>query len=264
MTLLAQHVKGTGPNGRIVQEDVDAFLASKGGAAAPAAAAAATSGVPAQYNDTTTSMMRKVIAGKLTASKVDIPHFYLTMDCAVTKMKEMVKALNAGAVDGEYKITVNDFIIKAAALACKEVPTVNSQWHGDVIREFKSVDVSVAVATPTGLLTPVVYNADMKGLKEISSDVKGLAKLAREGGLTPEQYIGGTFTISNLGSFGVKQFTAIINPPQACILAVGAAQENGMMSVTLSCDHRVVDGAVGAMWLKAFKKFVETPSSLIL
>ena len=144
------------------------------------------------------------------------------------------------------------------------MPAVNSQWHGDQIREYKVVDVSVAVATPTGLLTPVVYNADAKGLKEISSDIKELARLAREGGLTPEQYIGGTFTISNLGSFGIKQFTAIINPPQACILAVGATQENGMMSVTLSCDHRVVDGAVGAMWLQAFKKLVETPTSLVL
>eukprot|EP00667_Euglena_gracilis_P005547 EG_transcript_5584 len=268
MAVFAKHIQGTGPNGRIVEADVEAFLKDAGSgkvagaAATPAPSAAGT--LPAQYEDTPASLMRKSIASRLTASKVEIPHFYLTVDVAVEKMKEMVAALNAGAKDKEYKITVNDFLVKACALACKKVPAANSQWHGDKIRRFHSVDISVAVATPTGLITPVVYNADLKGLKEISNDIRTLAALAREGKLTPEQYIGGTFTISNLGSYGVKHFTAIINPPQACILAVGAAQENGLMSVTLSCDHRVVDGAVGATWLQAFKGYVETPSSLLL
>eukprot|EP00668_Euglena_longa_P040616 GGOE01053478.1.p1 GENE.GGOE01053478.1~~GGOE01053478.1.p1 ORF type:complete len:288 (+),score=40.45 GGOE01053478.1:459-1322(+) len=236
----------------------------KGPTASSTSAPSSQSTLPAQYEDTPASLMRKSIASRLTASKVEIPHFYLTVDVAVAKMKDMVAALNAGAKDGGFKITVNDFLVKACALACKKVPATNSQWHGDKIRRFHSVDISVAVATPTGLITPVVYNADLKGLKEISNDIKTLAALAREGKLTPEQYTGGTFTISNLGSYGVKHFTAIINPPQACILAVGAAQENGMMSVTLSCDHRVVDGAVGATWLQAFKGLVETPSSLLL
>jgi len=171
---------------------------------------------------------------------------------------------------------VNDFIIKASALALKQVPEANASWHGDFIRQYNKVDCSVAVQTPAGLMVPIVRDADTKGLATIATDVKSLAARAREGKLSPEEYTGGTFTVSNLGMFGVNQFSAIINPPQACILAVGMSEkrvvptdeggfeEGTFMSVTLSCDHRVIDGAVGARWLQSFKGFLEDPASMLL
>lgn len=257
LSLLANNVKGTGPQGRITQKDVEQFLSQKGtsvgGASAP----------EAHYTDTAASMMRRVIAKRLTESTQNIPHFFLTVEIKTKALKALISDLNEKG-KGEYKLTANDFIIKASALACKQVPQATHQWLDGTIRAYKSIDISVAVATPTGLVTPVVFNADLKGLKEISSDVKSLADLAKKGQLTPEQYTGGVFTVSNLGSYGVKQFTAIINPPQACILAVGAIQEDGTLNVTLSCDHRVVDGAVGATWLKAFKSILEQPTTLLL
>ncbi len=179
--------------------------------------------------------------------------------------------------DKQIKLSVNDFIVKAAALALKAVPDVNSSFRPDAIRRFSNVDISVAVSTPSGLITPIVKNADQRSISSISSTVKDLAKKARENKLLPGDYQGGTFTISNLGMFGIKHFTAIINPPQACILAVGntepklAVDDGGKsykvissMSVTLSCDHRVVDGAVGAEWLRKFKEYLENPVHLML
>uniref|UniRef100_A0A4W5LBC4 Dihydrolipoamide S-acetyltransferase (E2 component of pyruvate dehydrogenase complex) n=1 Tax=Hucho hucho TaxID=62062 RepID=A0A4W5LBC4_9TELE len=210
-------------------------------------------------------------------SKQTIPHYYLSVDVNMDQVLELRMELNAEVKARNIKLSVNDFIIKASALACLKVPEANSSWLDSVIRQNHVVDVSVAVSTPNGLMTPIVFNAHTKGLAAISSDVSALAAKARDGKLQPHQFQGGTFTISNLGMFGVKNFSAIINPPQACILAVGgsekrllpAANDKGfdvasMMSVTLSCDHRVVDGAVGAQWLAEFRKFLEKPVTMLL
>lgn len=190
----------------------------------------------------------------------------------------MRSKINSRSKEGEYKISVNDFVIKAAAAALRKVPEVNSQWLGDKIRRFHAADISVAVQTDQGLITPIVKDADRKGLIEISQDVRSLAKKAKENALEPEEFMGGTFTISNLGMYGVSSFAAIVNPPQAAILAVGTSEkrvlpdetaESGfaaktVMAVTLSCDHRVVDGAVGAQWLQAFKSCLEDPVNMIM
>lgn len=190
-------------------------------------------------------------------------------------MMKLREQINATAASG-VKISVNDFIIKASSLALKKVPGVNSSWQKDFIRQYNNVDISVAVQTPTGLLTPIVKDADKKGLGGISSDVKMLAAKAKEGKLQPSEFIGGTFTISNLGMFGVSKFAAIINPPQAAILAVGGAEkkvvltkagafeEVSVVHVTLSCDHRVIDGAMGAEWLQAFRGYLENPYTMLL
>ena len=180
-------------------------------------------------------------------------------------------------LEKEAKISVNDFIVKASALALRKIPQANSMWLGDSIRMNNYVDVCVAVQTEGGLITPIVKNADLRGVADISSNVRDMATRARSGGLKPDEYQGGTFTVSNLGMFGIKQFTAVINPPQACILAVGASQKRvvpddksdgvrvaDVMTVTLSCDHRVVDGAVGAQWLKIFKDYMEQPMTMLL
>ena len=206
--------------------------------------------------------MRKVIAKRLTQSKRDAPHFYLTIDCDIDALMAMREQLNSRAPEGEgaYKISVNDFVTRAVALA---------------IRYYQTVDVSIAVSTPNGLLTPVVKNADQKGLAAISNEVRQLAKRARDGKLKPEEYQGGGFTISNLGMYGIHDFAAVINPPQACLLAVGAAEKRPvvnanalaiatMMSCTLSIDHRAVDGAKGAEYLQVFKKLVEDPLRMML
>lgn len=278
-------VKGTGPEGRIVKADIENYKPS---AAAPSKstsapadkpAVIAQTGAPAEasYTDIPLTGMRKTIAARLAESKQNSPHYYLTVSINMDKTLKLREALNAKA-DGRYKLSVNDFIVKSAAQALKEVPEANSAWYGDFIRQNHNADICVAVATPNGLITPIVKNAQAIGLSTISNKTKELAKKARDGKLKPDEYQGGTFTISNLGMFGIENFTAIINPPQACILAVGETSdvlaldptsEKGfkstkVMKVTLSSDHRVVDGAVGAKWTSAFKRIMENPLELLL
>jgi len=218
--------------------------------------------------------MRKVIARRLTEAKRTIPHFYLEVECEIDSLLELRLTLNAQG-NGQYKLSVNDFVIKAAALALRQVPEANTAWTEDAILQFHDVDVAVAVATDGGLITPIVRQADRLGLSGVSARVKELAARAREGLLQPADYQGGSFTISNLGMFGVRAFSAIINPPQSCILAVGAAERRAIvrgdvcvpatvMTCTLSVDHRAVDGAVGARFMGAFKALIEQPLRLML
>ena len=267
-------VKGSGPRGRIVKRDVE--NAKPGAVSAPASSPMAMP-ESGSFTSIPHSNVRKVIARRLQESKQTVPHFYLTADCRIDKLLDMRKALNAASPegDGAFKISVNDFVVKAVAKAMVEVPEANAMWTDDAILQFNSVDISIAVATPSGLITPIVRNADYLGLAGISSTVKALAGRARDGSLMPEEYTGGGFTISNLGMYGVKDFAAIINPPQACILAVGAGEqrpvvEDGQLAVgtvmccTLSVDHRCVDGAVGAQFLAAFKRIIEEPATLAL
>lgn len=284
---LAQ-VSGSGPDGRITRKDIDSFVPPKAApavAAAPTPAAAPAAPAPAAapaapagtFTDIPISNIRKVIAQRLMQSKQTIPHYYLSIDVNMDQVLELRKELNEEVKAQNIKLSVNDFIIKASALACLKVPECNSSWLDTVIRQNHVVDLSVAVSTASGLITPIVFNAHTKGLAAISSDVSALAAKAREGKLQPHEFQGGTFTISNLGMFGIKNFSAIINPPQACILAVGGSEKRlmpadnekgfdvaSMMSVTLSCDHRVVDGAVGAQWLAEFRKFLEKPVTMLL
>ncbi|XP_019219552.1 dihydrolipoyllysine-residue acetyltransferase component of pyruvate dehydrogenase complex, mitochondrial isoform X2 [Oreochromis niloticus] len=275
---LAQ-VSGSGPDGRITRKDIENFVPPKAAPAAPAAPAfaPAPAAPTGTFTDIPISNIRKVIAQRLMQSKQTIPHYYLSVDVNMDQVLELRKELNAEVKAQNIKLSVNDFIIKASALACLKVPECNSSWMDTVIRQNHVVDVSVAVSTASGLITPIVFNAHIKGLTSISSDVMALAGKARDGKLQPHEFQGGTFTISNLGMFGVKNFSAIINPPQACILAVGGSEKRlmpadnekgfdvaNMMSVTLSCDHRVVDGAVGAQWLAEFRKFLEKPVTMLL
>lgn len=270
-------LKGSGPGGSVTLKDVENYKAPAG---APAAAAGAGA---AAYEDIPASSMRKTIATRLRDSMNQNPHYFVSTTLSVSKLLKLREALNASA-DGKYKLSVNDFLIKACALACKKVPTVNSSWREidgqTVIREHKTVDVSVAVSTPVGLMTPIVKNADSIGLSSISGAVKDLGKRARDGKLKPEEYQGGTFTISNMGmNPAVERFTAVINPPQAAILAVGTTRkvaipvetEEGTITewddqiiVTASFDHKVVDGAVGGEWIRELKKIVENPLELML
>ena len=281
------NVAGTGPNGRIVKVDVEAAL-SVGGAPASAVAAPSASPAVAQATPTTAeklpfepdfeleslSTMRKTIARRLTESKQQIPHFYLSVDCEIDELLAMRKTLNDKA-DGAYKLSVNDMVIKAAAIALRRVPKANASWTDEGVKLYNSADISVAVAIEGGLITPVVRRADNKGLEAISSEMKSLSEKARDGKLGPEEYQGGTFSISNLGMYGIKEFSAVINPPQACILAVGAGAQQPVvkdgalavatvMSCTLSVDHRAVDGAIGAEYLSAFKRLIEDPLSMLL
>jgi pyruvate dehydrogenase E2 component (dihydrolipoamide acetyltransferase) len=281
-------IAGSGPKGRVVKSDVEAALASGGAKPAapkpekpaekPAAAAkpapAPAAGEPA-FDLVPHTTMRKVIARRLTEAKQTIPHFYLTVDCELDKLLELRQTLNGQAPEGGYKLSVNDFIIKASALALMKVPAANASWSDEGSKFYKSADISVAVAIEGGLITPVIRAAQAKGLAAISSEMKALAKKAREGKLVPEEYQGGTFSLSNLGMFGVKHFEAVINPPQGCILAIGAGEQRPVvksgalaiatvMSCTLSVDHRVVDGAVGAEYMQAFKALIETPLSMLL
>ncbi|XP_029924172.1 dihydrolipoyllysine-residue acetyltransferase component of pyruvate dehydrogenase complex, mitochondrial [Myripristis murdjan] len=281
---LAQ-VSGSGPDGRITRKDIESFVPPKVApavAAAPIPAAAPAAPAPAAapagtFTDIPISNIRKVIAQRLMQSKQTIPHYYLSIDVNMDQVLELRKELNAEVKAQNIKLSVNDFIIKASALACLKVPEANSSWMDTVIRQNHVVDVSVAVSTASGLITPIVFNAHTKGLAAISTDVSALAAKARDGKLQPHEFQGGTFTISNLGMFGIKNFSAIINPPQACILAVGGSEKRllpadnekgfdvaSVMSVTLSCDHRVVDGAVGAQWLAEFRKFLEKPVTMLL
>ncbi|KAG6832449.1 hypothetical protein H0H92_001495 [Tricholoma furcatifolium] len=274
---LAQ-IKGSGPSGRIIRTDVENYKP------APAPTTSATTSQPAvaetDYVDTPISNMRRTIGARLTQSKQELPHYYLTVDINMDKVLKLREVFNKTLTekDKTAKLSVNDFIVKAVACALTEVPEANSAWLGEVIRTYKKADISVAVATPTGLITPILKDAGSKGLATISAETKALAKKARDGKLQPAEYQGGTFTISNLGMFGIDHFTAIINPPQSCILAVGATQptlvpapeeERGFktvqtMKVTLSSDHRTVDGAVGARWLSAFKGYLENPLTFML
>lgn len=223
--------------------------------------------------------MRKTIAKRLQESTQNNPHFFVTSKLSVSKLLKLREALNAGS-DGKFKISVNDFLIKAIAVASKKVPAANSSWQGDFIRQFNSVDVSVAVATPNGLITPIVTGADARGLESISTQVKSLAKKARDGKLKPEEYQGGSISISNMGmNDAVDNFTAVINPPQSTILAVGTTRKvaipvetaegtsiqwDDQITITASFDHKVVDGAVGAEWVKALKQAIENPLELML
>lgn len=273
-------LSGSGPNGRILKADVESYTPAAKAApasatkAAPAPAAAAPAG--AAYTDIPVTNMRKIIAQRLTESKQTVPHYYVTVEMEMDKVMKLREVLNKSSED-KYKLSVNDFIVKASALALKAVPEANSSWMNDSIRQYHSSDICVATSTPTGLITPIVANAETKGLATISNQVKDLAARARANKLAPHEYQGGTFTISNMGMYGIKHFTAIINPPQSCILAVGATEkrvvpgaEDGeyrtasIMAVTLSSDHRTVDGAVAAQFLKAFKGYMENPLKMLL
>ena len=223
--------------------------------------------------------MRRTIAKRLQESTQNNPHFFVSSSISVTKLLKLRQALNSSA-EGKYKLSVNDFLIKAMAIASKKVPAANSSWQGDSIRQYNSVDVSVAVATPNGLITPIVTGPESRGLESISAKVKELAKKARDNKLAPEEYQGGTISISNMGmNPAVDNFTAVINPPQAAILAVGTTKKvpvavesqdgnsiswDDQITVTASFDHKVVDGAVGAEWVKEFKKVLENPLELLL
>lgn len=275
-------VKGTGPNGRIVKADIEAHAgAAPAGVtatpptAAPAATAATAIAGETPFELVSVNNIRKVVARRLTESKQQVPHFYMTVDCEIDELLKVRADLNARAKDGEFKISVNDMVIKASAVALMQVPAANASWSDDGIKMYSQADISVAVAIDDGLITPIVRNANGKGLRTISEDMRDLAAKARDGKLVLEEYQGGTFSISNLGMFGIKDFQAVINPPQGCILAVGAGEERPIvkdgalaiatvMSCTLSVDHRVVDGAIGAQFLAAFKALIEDPLGMLL
>ncbi len=300
---LAQ-LKGSGPQGRIVKSDIEAALAKPGAArqaAAPSAAAPARPvapqpaaqpaaaprpGAPAYGKDLIVAQagnlpyieiphtgMRRTIARRMVESKQNVPHFNLTVDCEIDALLKMRAELNDKS--DAYKISVNDFVIRAASLTMRKVPRANASWSDEAILQWQAVDCAVAVALPDGLITPIIKNADQKGLATIANEMKDLASRAKSGKLKLEEFQGGTFSISNLGMYGIKDFTAVINPPHGVILAVGAGEQraivrNGalaiatVMSCTLSCDHRVVDGAVGAQWIAAFKKMIEDPLTMLL
>ncbi len=270
-------IRGTGPYGRIVKADVLGAPATSSAPSAPPQ----TGGLDVQDYATKLGMgyvlqpnssVRKVIAKRLTESKQRVPHFYLSVDVELDALLEARKQINE--LKGT-KISVNDFVIRATALALKKIPAANVSWTDSAILLYTDVDVSVAVATPGGLITPIIKKADTKSLEQISAEMKDLAARAREGKLRPEEFQGGGFSISNLGMFGVKSFSAIINPPQSCILAVGAGEQRAVvkdgklaiatvMTCTLSVDHRAVDGAVGAEFLAAFKPLIEKPYALFV
>ncbi|KAL4312094.1 hypothetical protein GQ457_01G047430 [Hibiscus cannabinus] len=273
-------IKGTGPDGHIVKADIEDYLASRGKeVSAPTPKTKDGKLEALDYLDIPHSQIRKVTASRLLFSKQTIPHYYLTVDTCVDKLLGLRSQLNSlQEASGGKRISVNDLVIKAAALALRKVPQCNSSWTDDYIRQYNDVNINVAVQTENGLYVPVIRNADKKGLSSIAAEVKQLAQKAKENSLKPEDYEGGTFTVSNLGGpFGIKQFCAIINPPQSGILAVGSAEKRvipgsgpeqfnfaSFMSVTLSCDHRVIDGAIGAEWLKAFKGYIENPETMLL
>lgn len=282
-------IQGTGPQGRIIKADVEEAATAAPQPAATAAPTAASGPAPIQvgrneqeYTEIPNSGMRKTIAKRLTESKQQVPHFYLNIECELDALLDARKRMNdaAAAAAGKdekpaYKLSVNDMIIKAVAMGLREVPAANASWTDNAILQYNNVDISVAVALEGGLVTPIVKNADQKGMAQISTEAKDLIARARAGKLQPSEYQGGGFSISNLGMYGIKHFNAIINPPQGCILAIGAGEErvvvrNGeftavtMMTATLSCDHRVVDGAVGAAFLAAFKRYIESPVMMLV
>ena len=273
-------ITGSGPHGRIVKADIEKVLSIPAAApvAAPASAPAASSSEPQpfepEFEFVAANNMRKVVARRMTESKQQVPHFYMTVDCEIDALLALRKDLNARG-DGAFKLSVNDLVIKAAAIALMKVPAANASWAGDGVKYYKTADIAVAVAIDGGLITPIVRSAERKGLSTISAEMKELAGRAREGKLRPEEFQGGSFSISNLGMYGIKQFEAVINMPQGCILAVGAGEQRPVvkdgalaiatvMSCTLSVDHRSVDGAVGAEYLAAFKKLIEDPMTMML
>lgn len=271
-------IAGSGPNGRVLKADVE--LAAHAGRAVPAKSAGTTreerllpgAGAPA-FDEIPHTGMRRAIAQHLVESKRTVPHFYLTVHCDMDALLAMRSQI-AAQLDG-LKVSVNDFVVKAAALALKRHPAVNASWTEDAIRQWRDIDISIAVATPGGLITPILRNADQKSLSAIAAEAKELATRAKDGKLRPEEFRGGGFTISNLGMYGISEFAAIVNPPQACILAVGACEQRpvvragqlavaNQMTCTLSVDHRVVDGALGARFLGELKKIIEAPLSMLL
>jgi pyruvate dehydrogenase E2 component (dihydrolipoamide acetyltransferase) len=298
-------IRGSGPQGRIVKADIERALA-RPGAATPAAQPAEAAvrppepitiadGVGAEppapsgpvfakeqvlalagnppHTEKPHTAMRRVIARRLAESKQTVPHFYMSVDCTIDELLKTRKALNAKS--DKYRISVNDFVIRAAALALRQVPAANASWSDEAILLWERVDIAVAVALDDGLITPIVKGADQKGLAQIAAETKDLAARARAGRLKLEEFQGGTFSISNLGMYGIRDFAAVINPPQGCILAVGAGEPRPVardgelaiatvMTCTLSCDHRVVDGAVGAQFLAAFKRLIEDPLTMLL
>ena len=283
-------ISGSGPAGRIVKKDVEEAKAAPAPAAAPAASAPsaaparpsspapqpwADAGAVEGHEEIRVSQMRKTIARRLTESLSPVPHFFLTIEVDMTRILQARQTVNeVVAADGD-KVSVNDFILKATAGALRKHPNVNSAWHGDVIHRFDHVHVGVAVAVDDGLITPVIKHADRKGLVQISREVKELAGRARQKKLQPDEYTGSTFSISNLGMFGIREFTAIINPPEAGILAIGETKEipvveNGevvvrpRMRVTMSCDHRVIDGASGAAFLATLRAMLEEPTAILI
>ncbi len=263
-------IQGTGPKGRIVKDDILDF--AKNGSAAKGVVRRNAN----EFSEVKNNNMRKVIAKRLLESKQQVPHFYLSIEVNIDKLLEARSVINGEAKilehgKVEYKISVNDLMIQAVALALKKVPEANSAWSQDAILLYNNVDISVAVAIDGGLITPIIKNADQKDIVAISNEMKSLAQKAKDGKLQPEEFQGGGFSISNLGMYGINNFNAIVNPPQSCILAIGAGikkpiiNENDeieiatIMNLTLSCDHRSVDGAVGAKFLNALKKYVENP-----
>jgi pyruvate dehydrogenase E2 component (dihydrolipoamide acetyltransferase) len=287
-------IRGSGPQGRVVKSDIEAALSPGRVAPALPSARPGTAPQPAEpipaapslskervaalagnlpYSERPLNAMRRIIARRLTESKQTVPHFYLTMDCEIDALLKIRRELNAKS--DAYRVSVNDFVIRATALALRQVPAANAAWSDDAILLWDTVDIAVAVALDDGLITPIVKMADRKGLAVIANETKDLVARARAGKLKLEEFQGGTFSISNLGMYGVREFAAVINPPHGGILAVGAGEQrpvvkNGaltvatVMSCTLSCDHRAVDGAVGAQFLGAFKKFVEDPLTMLL
>ncbi|MEE2566567.1 2-oxo acid dehydrogenase subunit E2, partial [Hyphobacterium marinum] len=285
-------ITGSGPGGRIVKRDVEGAGKGTAQAAAPQAASATPQAAPAPVIDVDEPLapfgipasryavekadnITKISAKRLTESFRDVPHFPLSVDCRLDALLAFRKQVNEKAPDG-VKVSVNDILIKASGLALKRVPAANSSWIGDGrIARHKHADVSVAVAIEGGLITPIIHDADAKGLAQISAEMKDLAARARERKLKPEEFQGGTFSLSNLGMMGIKSFASILNPPQGMILSVGAGEERPVitdgalakatvMTVTLTCDHRVVDGATGAAWISAFKGFVEDPVTMLM
>jgi pyruvate dehydrogenase E2 component (dihydrolipoamide acetyltransferase) len=288
-------VQGSGPHGRIIARDIEDAKSGKGlrAPSAPTAVGGTASIAPAMSDKQVLALydqdayelvphagMRRTIAQRLTASTQTIPHFYLTIDCDIGKLMTAREEINAVAPkdkDGKpaYKLSVNDFVIKALALALQRIPDANVSWTDSGMLKHKHSDVSVAVALPGGLITPIIRKAETKSLSAISNEMKDLAARARAGKLKPAEYQGGTTSVSNLGMYGIKDFTAVINPPQATILAAGVGEErpvarNGkleiahIMSVTMSCDHRAVDGALGAELIGAFKRFIENPVMMVV
>ena len=272
-------VSGSGPGGRIVKADIEA--AAAGGTARAATRTTAAPSIiagPIPHHVVPLTTMRKVIAKRLTESKQTIPHYYLSVDCEIDALLRGRAALNAQAPEkgeGAYKLSVNDFVIKAVAMALQRLPAANAAWSDDGLIMYDRVDISVAVAIPGGLITPIIFDAANKGLVQISNEMKVLAQKAKDNKLKPEEFQGGTFSISNLGMYGTKQFAAVINPPQGGIISVGAGEprpvaRNGqlavatVMSCTLSADHRVIDGAVGAELMATFKKLIEEPLGMLL